>query len=58
MRRGQWDQDLSLVLELASWSTFSLEGYLAQSRYKGVGEILVLIQSDMSDFVDSFLRSR
>ena len=43
---GQWHQDLSLVLELASRSTFFLEGYLAQPRYKrealGLVSILIL----------------
>ena len=33
----QWDQDVSLVLELVSESPFSLEGYLAQSKYRGEG---------------------
>ena len=33
----QWGQDLSLLLELASWSPFSWEGFLAHSRYSGEG---------------------
>ena len=47
----QWDQDLSLVLELTSRSTFFLEGYLVQPRYRG--KTLVLPQSEVPDFVDS-----
>ena len=39
---GPWDQYISLVLELAYWSTFSLEGYIAQFRYKGEGPGLSL----------------
>lgn len=35
------DQDLSLLLELASLSTSSLEGYLAQPRDRGEGRALV-----------------
>ena len=33
----QWEQDLSLVLELTFWSPFSWEKHLAQQRYRGEG---------------------
>ena len=39
------------MLELDFWSSFFLERYLAQSKYR-YGRALVLPQSDMSDFVD------
>ena len=41
----------SLVLELALWSPFPMEGYLAQPRYSGEG--LGPASIDVTDFVDS-----
>ena len=33
----EWHQDLFLLLVLAVWNSFSLDGYLAQPEYSGEG---------------------